>query len=155
VVGGGSNRSGRESAAGDGTACSVRGAVEVPWADCRVPPMTQSQSAEPLTVLVDAENIRRSVWPNIPEQQLVEMCAAWAEGHCRRLVLVFDGQAPEGRGACETVAARNADDWITDAAAGLNHYWLVTSDRELRRRAGERAVRMIGGGSFAHELQRR
>jgi rRNA-processing protein FCF1 len=106
------------------------------------------------TDLVDAENIRRSVWANIPEQQLVE-CAAWAERHRRRLVLVFDGQAPVGRAACETVAARNADDWIADAAAGLNHYWLVTSDRELRRRAGERALRVIGGGSFARELQRR
>jgi hypothetical protein len=117
--------------------------------------MTQSQSAEPLTVLVDAENIRRSVWPNIPEQQLVEMCATWAEWHRRRLVLVFDGHAPEGRAPCETVAARNADDWITDAAAGLNHYWLVTSDRELRRRAGERALSLVGGGSFIRELLRR
>ena len=117
--------------------------------------MTQSQSAGPLTVLVDAENVRRSVWPNIPEKQLVEMCAAWAERHRRHLVLVFDGRAPEGRAACEAVAARDADDWITDAAAGLNHYWLVTSDRELRRRAGERALRVIGGGSFARELQRR
>jgi hypothetical protein len=117
--------------------------------------MTQSQSAEPLTVLVDAENIRRSVWPNISEQQLVEMCVAWAERRRRRLVLVFDGHAPKGRAACQTVAARNADDWITDAAAGLNHYWLVTSDRELRRRAGERALRVIGGGSFVRELQGR
>jgi hypothetical protein len=117
--------------------------------------MRQSQSAEPLTVLVDAENVRRSIWPNIPDQQLVEMCAAWAERHRRRLVLVFDGQAPEGRAACEIVAARNADDWITNAAIGLNHYWLVTSDRELRRRAGARALRVIGGGSFARELQRR
>jgi hypothetical protein len=122
--------------------------------------MTQSHSAEPLTVFVDAENIRRSVWPNISEQQLVEMCAAWAERHCRRLVLVFDmlvfdGEAPEGRAACVTVAARNADDWITDAAASLDRYWLVTSDRELRRRAGERALRVIGGGSFVRELLRR
>jgi endonuclease YncB( thermonuclease family) len=90
-----------------------------------------------------------------PGPALVEMCAAWAERHRRRLVLVFDGHAPEGRAACETVAARNADDWITDAAACLNHYWLVTSDRELRRRAGARALRVIGGGSFARELQRR
>lgn len=44
---------------------------------------------------------------------------------------------------------------LAEAVAGLNHYWLVTSDRELRRRAGERAVRVIGGGSYARELQRR
>jgi hypothetical protein len=126
----------------------------VPWADPGST-MRQSQSAEPVTVFVDAENVRRSVWPNIPEQQLVGMCAAWAERHGRRIVLVFDGQTPEGRAACETVAARNADDWITGAAADLNHYWLVTSDRELRRRAGERALRVIGGGLFARELQGR
>jgi hypothetical protein len=113
-----------------------------------------ARSAEPLTVFVDAENVRRSVWPNISKHELVEMCAAWAKRHCGRLVLVFDGRAPEGRATCETVAARNADDWITDAAAGLHDYWLVTSDRELRRRAGERALRLIGGGSFARELRR-
>jgi hypothetical protein len=117
--------------------------------------MTQSSSAEPLTVLVDAENIRRSVWPNISEQQLVEVCAAWAERHGRRLVLVFDGRAPKGRSGCETVASRDADDWITAAAVSLESYWLVTSDRELRRRAGERALRLIGGGSFVCELLRR
>jgi len=70
------------------------------------------------------------------------------------VVLVFDGGSPEGRGRCETVAAPDADDWIADAAARLDRYWLVTSDRELRRRAGGRAARVIGGGSFARELQR-
>jgi len=112
-------------------------------------------SGEPLTVLVDAENVRRSIWPNIPEERLVEMCAAWAERHRRRVVLVFDGRAPEGRAGCETVGARDADDWITAAAAGLDRYWLVTSDRELRRRAGKRARRLIGGGSFVRELSGR
>jgi hypothetical protein len=30
--------------------------------------------------------------------------------------------------------------------------WLVTSDRELRRRVGDLADRVIGGGSFLGEL---
>jgi hypothetical protein len=30
----------------------------------------------------------------------------------------------------------------------------VTSDRELRERIGDRAERIIGGGSFARELRR-
>ncbi len=106
-----------------------------------------------LAVLADAENVRRSVWPNISDRQLIDRCAEWAERHGHRVVLVFDGRAPEGRGRCETVAAPDADDWIADAAARLDRYWLVTSDRELRRRAGERAARVIGGGSFARELQ--
>jgi hypothetical protein len=106
-----------------------------------------------LAVLVDAENVRRSVWPNISDRRLVDLCAGWADRHGRRVVLVFDGGGPEGRGRCETVTAPDADDWIAVAAARLDRYWLVTSDRELRRRAGERAARVIGGGSFALELQ--
>jgi hypothetical protein len=31
-------------------------------------------------------------------------------------------------------------------------YWLVTSDRELRERAGGGAERVIGGGAFASLL---
>ena len=104
-------------------------------------------------VLVDAENVRRSVWPNISHRRLVDLCARWADRHGHRVVLVFDGGGPEGRGRCETVTAPDADDWIADAAARLDRYWLVTSDRELRRRASERAARVIGGGSFAMELQ--
>jgi hypothetical protein len=46
-----------------------------------------------------------------------------------------------------------ADDRIArEAAARDEPYWLVTSDRELRERAGGRAERVIGGGSFARVL---
>jgi hypothetical protein len=93
------------------------------------------------------------VWPNISDGRLVDLCAGWAERHGRRLLLVFDGGCPEGRGRCETVGAPDADDWIADAAAKLDRYWLVTSDRALQRRAGGGAARVIGGGSFARELQ--
>jgi hypothetical protein len=31
-------------------------------------------------------------------------------------------------------------------------HWLVTSDRELRERAGSGAERVIGGGSFLRQL---
>ena len=47
-----------------------------------------------------------------------------------------------------------ADDLIAREAAQLEGpYWLVTSDRELRERAGGRAERVLGGGSFARELR--
>jgi hypothetical protein len=50
-----------------------------------------------------------------------------------------------------------ADDWIAGRAAELaadsHPYWLVTSDRELRARAGGHAERTIGGGSFLRELR--
>ena len=41
---------------------------------------------------------------------------------------------------------------IVRETAELDRYWLVTSDRELRERAGERAERVIGGGAFIREL---
>jgi rRNA-processing protein FCF1 len=47
-----------------------------------------------------------------------------------------------------------ADDRIAREASELDGtYWLVTSDRGLRERAGGRAERVIGGGSFARELR--
>lgn len=52
--------------------------------------------------------------------------------------------------------AESADDRIArEAAAADGPYWLVTSDRELRDRAGGAAERVIGGGSFARELRAR
>jgi hypothetical protein len=51
---------------------------------------------------------------------------------------------------------QTADDVIARAAADVEGpYWLVTSDRGLRERAGERAERVIGGGSFVRELRSR
>jgi hypothetical protein len=53
-------------------------------------------------------------------------------------------------------AEQTADDVIAQAAADVEGpYWLVTSDRGLRERAGERAERVIGGGSFVRELRSR
>jgi hypothetical protein len=49
--------------------------------------------------------------------------------------------------------AETADDRIAREASELEGpYWLVTSDRGLRARAGDAAERVIGGGSFAREL---
>jgi hypothetical protein len=101
-------------------------------------------------VLVDARNVLRSRWPNVPEAELVERTRAWAEERGLNAVLVFDGDAPEGGIGTQ---GESADDWIVRAAAELDEpYWLVTSDRELRERAGERAERTVGGGGFLREL---
>jgi hypothetical protein len=102
------------------------------------------------TVLVDARNVLRSRWPNVPEAELVERCRAWAEEQGVTALLVFDGPAPDGAIA---TGKESADDWIARAATELDApYWLVTSDRELRERAGGNAERTIGGGSFLREL---
>jgi predicted ATP-grasp superfamily ATP-dependent carboligase len=91
-------------------------------------------------VYVDAENVRRSVWPNIPRDELVELVNEWAEREGVHPVVVFEGK-------------EIADDRIAREAAELDGpYWLVTSDRGLRERAAERAERVIGGGSLAREL---
>ena len=92
------------------------------------------------TVIVDAENVRRSVWPNIGREELEALCAAWGAANGHEAVVVWETEL-------------SADDWIARHAPGLRPYWLVTSDRELRTRAGGDAERVVGGGAFARELQ--
>src|SRR5438128_146265 len=103
-------------------------------------------------VIVDAQNVRRSEWPNIAPAELVAAVRAWAAEHGHEPLIVFDGAAPDG---AVGVAGETADDWIAREAATLvRPYWLVTSDRGLRARAGVAAERVVGGGSFARELRR-
>ena len=97
-------------------------------------------SSETPTVVVDAENVRRSIWPNVSGERLVELVRRWAEEHGYEYRVVFEGED------------ESADDRIVRETAELEHYWLVTSDRGLRERAGERAEKIIGGGSFVREL---
>ena len=87
--------------------------------------------------------MRRSRWPNLGRDELEERLREWAHKHGHEVELVW-----EQRG-------ESADDWIARRAAELDGYWLVTSDRELRERAGGRAERVIGGGSFARILRDR
>ena len=121
--------------------------------------------ADPTTVLVDARNVLRSQWPNIPERELVERCCAWAEMQSVHAVIVFDGKAPGGLVAKDEVAphctvvgtgAESADDWLAREAAlsraAGRPFWLVTSDRALRDEAGAGAEKIVGGGAFAREL---
>lgn len=105
-------------------------------------------------MLVDARNVLRSRWPNIPEQELVERTRAWAERQGVAAVLVFDGRAPIEAEDVVGTGAESADDWLAREAPRYSPYWLVTSDRELRSRAGGGAERIVGGGSFAAELTR-
>jgi hypothetical protein len=91
-------------------------------------------------VLVDAENVRRSVWPNIEREELVRLVEKWAAREGTEARVVFEG-------------AESADDRIAREAAQLDRYWLVSSDRGLRERAGSRAERVIGGGTFARKLR--
>jgi len=102
-------------------------------------------------VVVDAENVRRSQWPNLSPAELVARARAWAARERHELLVVFDGEAPEA--ADDVVGSAYADDEIvarvesSDGAA-----WVVTSDRELRRRVDGRADRILGGGSFARAI---
>jgi hypothetical protein len=99
----------------------------------------ESRQARPV-VFVDAENVRRSAWPNVSGAELVRLVADWAAREGVEPRVVFEG-------------AETADDRIAREAAGEERYWLVTSDRGLRDRAGERAERVLGGGSFLRLLR--
>lgn len=73
-------------------------------------------------------------------------------------MVVVDGRDP-GTSEADVVytGSGSADDWIARRAAELaaasKRYRLVTSDRELRARAGGQAELTIGGGSFLRELR--
>ena len=106
------------------------------------------------TVLVDAENVRRSRWPNLSRRELVDRCRAWAADEGLDLRIVFDGAAPTA--APDLVAGHpSADDWLAAHAREHVPYWLVTSDRKLRERAGGDAERIVGGGAFLELLHPR
>ena len=93
------------------------------------------------TVLVDAENVRRSLWPNMSGRELTERANEWARRTGHDLVVVWEG-------------ASSADDRIAREVSELPPpVWVVTSDRELRDRVRDRAEKLVGGGSFARELR--
>ena len=108
------------------------------------------------TVLVDARNVQRSQWPNLPDDELVERARAWADRHDSELVLVFDGKAPDAgvgtkrldeRTTVVGTGAESADDWLIREAPGY-----YPGDRALRDAAGATAGRVVGGGSFLRRL---
>jgi hypothetical protein len=93
------------------------------------------------TVLVDGENVRRSMWPNIPRGELEELSMRWGKNHGHDVTVVWEG-------------SETADDRIArEVGEHEPPVWVVTSDRGLRDRVGRRAERIIGGGSFARELR--
>jgi hypothetical protein len=102
-------------------------------------------------VVVDAENVRRSLWPNLSREELVRRARDWAAREGHDLLIVFDGRTPED--APDLVGSRNADDEIVELAQGFDRpWWLVTTDRALRERVGDTPERIIGGGSFVRTI---
>lgn len=116
-------------------------------------------------MLVDAENVRRSRWPNLSGEELVQLCRTWAAATGVHAVVVFDRRTPSGatgeleldeRCVVAGSGRESADAWLERRAAQLHEqgrpYWLVTSDRALRSAAGGHAERTVGGGAFLREL---
>jgi len=112
-------------------------------------------------VFVDARNVLRSQWPNLPEEELVERARAWAARHGRSIVLVFDGKATGSLVGVQELdegttlvgcGGGSAGDWLIREVPRHPGGWLVTSDRALRAAAGRQTERVIGGGSFLREL---
>ena len=107
-------------------------------------------------VLVDAENVRRSQWPNVRPERLVELVRRWGELHGHDVLIVFDGRSPVQADDVVGTGEESADDWLVRCSRELGAtgeaYWLATSDRALRAAAGDRAERTLGGGAFLREL---
>ena len=107
-------------------------------------------------VLVDAENVRRSQWPNVPRRRLVELVRHWAATASHDTVVVFDGSAPVEAADVVGTGEATGDEWLVRRSLELRDagqpYWLVTSDRALRASAGAGAERIVGGGAFLREL---
>ncbi len=102
-------------------------------------------------VIVDAENVRRSVWPNLSPEELVARAREWAAREGHDLLIVFDGPAPED--APDLVSSPYADDEIVRVAEEAGGpLWVVTSDRGLRARLAGLVDRVLGGGAFARSL---
>jgi hypothetical protein len=101
-------------------------------------------------VVVDAENVRRSAWPNVSKEELVARCRAWAGREHADLLVVFDGDPPEDAPDLLGSGERSADDVIAELEGP---FWLATSDRNLRARVGAEAEKILGGGSFLRELE--
>lgn len=92
------------------------------------------------TVLVDGENVRRSVWPNIGRDDLERRARDWGRDNGHEVIVVWEGE-------------ETADDRIAREVHELPPpLWVVTSDRELRSRVADRAEHIVGGGSFARQL---
>lgn len=116
--------------------------------------------------LIDAENVRRSRWPNLPTDELLSRSLDWAEREGVRAWLICDSRNPCGEVGEQDLGAghkavgtgrETADDWIIrqagDFRAQKQPYWLITSDRLLRELAGGEATRILGGGSFLRKLE--
>jgi predicted RNA-binding protein with PIN domain len=92
------------------------------------------------TVLVDGENVRRSLWPNMARDELERRAAAWGEENGHDVIVVWESS----ESADDTIAR-----WVRELEAPV---WVATSDRALRRRVADYAERIVGGGSFARQL---
>jgi len=103
-----------------------------------------------LKLVIDAENVRRSAWPNVSPDALVAGARRWAEQEGMDLLVVFDGPPPEEAPDLVGSGRRSADDVIAELEGP---FWLVSSDRGLRDRVGDRAERIVGGGSFLRQLR--
>lgn len=92
------------------------------------------------TVLVDGENVRRSLWPNLSRERLAELARRWGDANGHDVVVVWETDE-----SADDTIAREVAEWEAPV-------WVVTSDRGLRRRVEPHAERILGGGSFARDL---
>jgi hypothetical protein len=113
------------------------------------------------TIIIDGQNVRRSTWPNVDEQRLVDELERWVESEHAdaELVVYFDASrviAAAGNRADVRLVPYADDELVTLARERVRagHVVLVaTSDRELRRRLEAVGAEVAwGGGRMLGEL---
>jgi hypothetical protein len=93
-------------------------------------------------VFVDANNVRRSQWPNLSDEELVERVRAWAGRHEHESVIVFDRTAPGG-----IVGSERLDERTTLVGSGSESAdeWLIGEFPRIPERGSSRPTGRCGG----------
>lgn len=69
-------------------------------------------------VLVDGENVRRSLWPNLTHDELEQRAGAWGEREGHEVRVVWEPADDRIAAAAEELAAAGTTVWVSPPTEG-------------------------------------